>query len=100
MSALYQQVTTRQQLTDAKAFETQDTKNTNDPQKKYPLGMVSKNILPEGLDQFHGVNPFKRKGLSNFKNWRAYFDFKGFGVVLFIFIQILIEHSVSEQWRS
>ena len=30
-------------------------KNTNDPQKKYCLGMVSKNILLEGLNQFHGA---------------------------------------------
>ena len=31
-------------------------KNTNDPQKKYHLGRVSKNILMEGLNQFHGAN--------------------------------------------
>ena len=31
-------------------------KNINDPQKKYPLGTVSKNILLEGLNQFHGAN--------------------------------------------
>ena len=31
-------------------------KNTNDPQKKYRLGTVSKNILLEGLNQFHGAN--------------------------------------------
>ena len=28
----------------------------NDPQKKYSLGTVSKNILLEGLNQFHGAN--------------------------------------------
>ena len=28
----------------------------NGPQKKYRLGMVNKNILLEGLNQFHGVN--------------------------------------------
>ena len=28
----------------------------NDPQKKYHLGTVSKNILLEGLNQFHGTN--------------------------------------------
>ena len=28
----------------------------NDPQKKYHLGRDSKNILLEGLNQFHGVN--------------------------------------------
>ena len=28
----------------------------NDPQKKYRLGTVSKNILLEGLNQFHGAN--------------------------------------------
>ena len=38
------------------SIETQDTKNTNDPQKKYRLGTVSKNILLEGLNQFHGIN--------------------------------------------
>ena len=31
-------------------------KNTNDPQKKYRLGTVSKIILLEGLNQFHGAN--------------------------------------------
>ena len=28
----------------------------NDPQKKYRIGTVSKNILLEGLNQFHGAN--------------------------------------------
>ena len=32
------------------------TNNTNDPQKKYRLGTVSKTILLEGLNQFHGAN--------------------------------------------
>ena len=50
------QVTTRQQGTDAKAWQTQDINNTNDPQKKYGLGTVSKNILLEGLNLFHGAN--------------------------------------------
>ena len=31
-------------------------KNINDPQKKYRLGTVSKNILLEGLNLFHGAN--------------------------------------------
>ena len=31
-------------------------KNINDPQKKYRLGTVSKNILLKGLNRFHGVN--------------------------------------------
>ena len=31
-------------------------KNTNDPQKKYRLGTVSKNILLEGLNRFHRAN--------------------------------------------
>ena len=39
-----------------KTLQTQDRKNINDPQKKYRLGMVSKNILLEGLNQFHGAN--------------------------------------------
>ena len=30
--------------------------NMNDPQKKYCLGTVSKNISLEGLNQFHGAN--------------------------------------------
>ena len=37
-------------------MQTQDINNTNDPQKKYSLGMVSKNILLEGFNQFYGVN--------------------------------------------
>ena len=32
-------------------------------------------------------------------NWTSPFPFKGCWVILFIFIQILIEHSVSKQWR-
>ena len=28
----------------------------NDPQKKYRLGTISKNILPQGLNQFHSAN--------------------------------------------
>ena len=32
-------------------------KNTNDPQKKYRLGTVSKNILHEDLNRSHGANP-------------------------------------------
>ena len=42
-----------EQWTDAKASETQDT---NDPQKKYRLETVSKNILLEGLTGFHSPN--------------------------------------------
>ena len=34
----------------------QDINNTNDPQKKYHLGTVSKNILLDGLNRFHGDN--------------------------------------------
>ena len=30
--------------------------NTNDPQKKYRFGTVSKNILLKGLNHFHGAN--------------------------------------------
>ena len=30
--------------------------NTNDPQKKYHLGTVRKNILLEDLNQFYGAN--------------------------------------------
>ena len=32
-----------------KAWQTQDINNTNDPQTKYRLGTVSKNILLEGF---------------------------------------------------
>ena len=31
-------------------------KHKNDPQKKYRLGTISKNILLEGLNPFHGAN--------------------------------------------
>ena len=31
-------------------------RRANDPQKKYRLGTVSKNILLAGLNQFHGAN--------------------------------------------
>ena len=43
-----------QQWTDAKAWQTQEINNTNDPQKKC-LGRVSKNNLLEGLNQFYGA---------------------------------------------
>ena len=56
MSALSQHVTTRQQWPDAEVCQTQDIDNTNDPQKKYRLGTVSKNVLLEGLNQFHVAN--------------------------------------------
>ena len=55
-SALFQQVTTMQQWTDAKAWQARDINNTNDAQKKYRLGTVRKNILLEGLNRFHGGN--------------------------------------------
>ena len=35
--------------TRTKAYQKQDRNNINDPQKKHRLGMVSKNILLEGL---------------------------------------------------
>ena len=38
------------------SMRTQDTKDTNDPQKKYCLGTVIKNILLEGLNRFHDIN--------------------------------------------
>ena len=41
---------------DAKVWQTQDINNTNDPQKKHRHKTVSKNILPEGLNRFHGAN--------------------------------------------
>ena len=43
--------------TRTKAKQTQISYNMNDPQKKYRLGTVRKNILLEGLNQFHGTNP-------------------------------------------
>ena len=39
-----------------KSMTITDINNTNDPQKKYRLGMVSKNILLEGLNRFHSAN--------------------------------------------
>ena len=45
-----------EQWTDAKAWQKQDINNTNDPQQKYRVGTVSKNILLEGLNRFHGAN--------------------------------------------
>ena len=34
----------------------QDRNDINDPQKKHHLGTVSKNILLDGLNRFHGAN--------------------------------------------
>ena len=39
----------------AKALQTQDRNNTNDPQKKHRLGPVSKSILLEVLNRFHSA---------------------------------------------
>ena len=36
--------------------QTQNISNTNDPQKKYRLGTVSKSILLEGLNQFNSTS--------------------------------------------
>ena len=36
--------------------KTQDINNTNDLQKKYRLGTVSKNMLLEGLNRFHDAS--------------------------------------------
>ena len=47
----------RQQSTDAKAWQTQDINNKNDPQTKYHLVTVSKNILLEGLNRFSRRQP-------------------------------------------
>ena len=41
---------------DQESIQTQDINNTNDPQKKYHLGTVSKNFELAGLIQFHGAN--------------------------------------------
>ena len=66
-SALSQQVTTRQQWADAKAWQTQYRNNTNDPPKKYRLGTVSKSIYwLEGLNQFH-LNNFQIALSSDFE---------------------------------
>ena len=57
-SAFSQQVTTRQQWTDAKAWQTLDINNTNDPQKKYHLETVSKNIEYKNTG---GLKPVSRR---------------------------------------
>ena len=49
-SVLSKQVTTSQQWTDANAWQTLDINITKDPQKKYRLGTVRKNILLEGFN--------------------------------------------------
>ena len=38
-----------------KASQTQDRNNTNDPQKKHRIETVSKNMLLDGLNRFHGA---------------------------------------------
>ena len=54
-SAISLQVISRQQVTDANACQTQGTNNTNDPQKKYRLGTVSKNIFLTIIITLHNV---------------------------------------------
>ena len=51
-----QQVPIRHQQTDLhESITKQDRNNINDPQKKYRIGKVSKNILMEGLNRFNGA---------------------------------------------
>ena len=45
------------------SMTTQEINNTNDPQKNYRLGTVSKHILLEDFKQFHGAN-FCKFGLK------------------------------------
>ena len=53
-SALSQQVTTRHQQTEVhESITKQDRNSINDPQKKHRFGLVSKNILLEGLHRFN-----------------------------------------------
>ena len=40
---------------ESKKNEKHKIDSTNDPQNKYRLGTVSKNILQEGFNQFHGA---------------------------------------------
>ena len=46
---------THNEQTHTKAYQTHHRNNMNDQQKKYHLGTVSKNILLEGLNRFHGA---------------------------------------------
>ena len=39
-----------------KSMRNKSYKNTNDPQNKYRLGMVSKTILFKGWNRFQGIN--------------------------------------------
>ena len=48
------------QQTRMKAKQTQDRNNMNDPQKKYRIGSVSKNISLEGLNRFHSAKLFAK----------------------------------------
>ena len=58
--------------------------NTNDPQKKYRIGTISKkNILLEGLNPFHMAMCSEQlvpqeqhlfKGMSNYSKEHSYFD--------------------------
>ena len=43
-------------MTRRESMKTQDINNTKDPQKKYRLGMVSKNVLLEGLNTFKSTD--------------------------------------------
>ena len=44
------------------------------------------------------VNPFKLNGITLLSIGPVHFCFKGCWVVFILFIQIVIEHSVSKQW--
>ena len=71
--ALSKQVTTRLQWTDQKAWQTQNI-NNNDPQKKHPLGTVSKNIFTRGfkLVSWYQPRPYFRCGSRWIDVWFAW----------------------------
>ena len=72
-SALSEQVTTMQQWTDAKAWQSQHINNTNDPQKKYRLERVSKNILLEGWTGFTApASPLVKMWIKKHRFWFAW----------------------------
>ena len=48
-------------MKDAKAWQIQHINNMNDPQMKYRLGTISKNILLDGLNRFHGKSAIRTK---------------------------------------
>ena len=72
--------------------------NTKNMIPVYGILEIIRTIYKKGIIR-GGPEPFCKKTINVNPFKPVHFRFKGCWVVFFIFIQILIEHSISKQWR-